>query len=371
MFRVVNQAIVISVLIIQSSCYVYMIQKPRRGAFTQLKQMYSVNLDATWSEEQAEALLSTYNYIFQQTLYTTRNMTPTAWKISEEIQDDVLIESVDNLKNITVSSDVFSVEESSAQNTSEELLYNKRLLRVIAQHITEDWTNIPLIKLLLKNETDRYVIELVLKERYGLSLVRTDTPEIDRIRQKLHKYVGEISILQFTNQELIRLMSIYDKFPKGLHKIPKLKYLLCRQRPPYAGSAWIVADCVEYSKGTFQIKNQKEFQRIMIHEKAHFLWEYALNGKLRKAWSELGGWKKDSTKKFGWTKTKNRKEFVTDYAYSKNPNEDWAESVAYYLIHPNKLRLCSRAKYEFIEQVMHHYNDGSIPFKRLQNLNPL
>ena len=88
--------------------------------------------------------------------------------------------------------------------------------------------------------------------------------------------------------------------------------------------------------------------------------EYALNGKLRKEWSELGGWRKDPNHKYGWSKTKSRKEFVTAYAYSKNPNEDWAESVAYYLFHPNALRSCSLAKYEFIDQVMHMYSEGGV-----------
>ena len=65
---------------------------------------------------------------------------------------------------------------------------------------------------------------------------------------------------------------------------------------------------------------------------------------------------------------KSRKEFVTAYAYSKNPNEDWAESVAYYLFHPNALRSCSLAKYEFIDQAMHMYSEGGVPFKRLEHL---
>ncbi len=370
MHQVIKHAIVLSILIVQSSCYVFLIQNPRKALFSQLQHKYSVNIDATWTEEQARILLNIYESIYQQSSNTTQEITPSVWKISNEtINENVLIETVDNVNHITISSNVFSNGESLTNNTQDEFLYNKRLFQVVAQVITENWTNIDAVKLILKDGTDRYAIELVLKKMYGLSLVLTDTPEAEKIRQKLRKYVGEVEISQFTNQELIRLMSIYDKFPVALHKIPRLKYLLCSQKAPYAGSAWIVADCVEYSKQTFRIKNPKEFQRIILHEKAHFLWEYALNGKLRKAWSELGGWQKDSKNRFGWTKTKSRKEFVTDYAYAKNPNEDWAESIAYYIIHPNKLRLSSNAKYEFIDQVMQLYSDNSIPFKRLQNLN--
>jgi len=370
MIRVIKHAIVLSILIIQSSCYVFLFQNPSKVTFSQLHHKYSVNLDTTWTKEQAEMLLNTYESIYQRSPHATHSMTPSAWKMSnEDIQDDVLIETVDSVKHITISSDVFSNGESLTQNTQDEFLYNKRLFRIVAQVITDDWANIDAVKLILNDGTDRFALELVLKEMYGLSLVRNDTPEADKIRQKLRKYVGEVKISQFTNQELMMLMSIYEKFPVALRRIPRLKYLLRSQQAPYAGSAWIIADCVEYSARTFRIKNQNEFQRVILHEKAHFLWEYALNGKLRKTWSELGGWQKDSTKKYGWTKTKERKEFVTDYAYSKNPNEDWAESVAYYLIHPNKLRLCSLAKYEFIDQAMRMYNDGSLPFKRLKDLN--
>ena len=370
MIRAIKHAIVLSMLIVQSSCYVLLIQNPKKVLFSQLQQKYSVNVEATWSEEQAGMLLNIYESIYQQFSNTTQTIPPSIWKISNEVnQNDVMIETVDNVKNITISNEVFSNGESLTNNTQDEFLYNKRLFQAVARVITENWTKIDAVKLILKNGTDRYAIELVLKDMYGLSLVLMDTLEAEKIRQKLRKYVGEVKISQFTNQELMMLISIYEKFPVALHKIPQLKYLLCSQKAPYAGSAWIVADCVEYTKQTFRIKNQKEFQRVILHEKAHFLWEYALNGKLRKKWSEFGGWRKDSNNRFGWTKTKKRKEFVTDYAYAKNPNEDWAESVAYYIIHPNKLRLSSNVKYEFIDQVMQLYSNGSIPFKRLQNLN--
>lgn len=370
MIRTIKHAIVLLILIVQSSCYVLLIQNPRKTLFSQLQQKYSVNVETTWTEEQAKMLLNTYESIYQQSSDITQTIPASIWKISKEAnQNDIMIETVENIKHITISSDVFSNGESLTNNTQDEFLYNKQLFRAVAQVITENWTKIDAVKLILKDGTDRYAIELVLKEMYGLSLVLTDTPEAEKIRQKLRKYIGEVKISQFTNQELMMLMSIYEKFPIGMHKIPKLKYLLCSQKAPYAGSAWIVADCVEYTKRTFKIKNQKEFQRVILHEKAHFLWEYALNGKLRKEWSEFGGWRKDRNNRFGWTKTKERKEFVTDYAYAKNPNEDWAESVAYYIIYPNKLRLSSNVKYEFIDQVMLLYSDGSIPFKRLQDLN--
>lgn len=84
-------------------------------------------------------------------------------------------------------------------------------------------------------------------------------------------------------------MSVYEKFPIRLHRIPRLRFLFRSEQVLYAGAAWIIADCVEYTGFTFRSKNSNEFQRITIHEKAHFLWEYALNGKPRDEWSKIGG----------------------------------------------------------------------------------
>jgi len=372
--RIFCKIILLIIFIIQIGCSVILFEKPSRETVSQLKQEYAVKLASTWKADQADELLKTFNSIFLNAEDVNKSTTSSVWKISKEVlEEDIYIESVQNMEHVTVSSEVFvskeSNEENSEEGNSQEIvLSNQRLYRVVAQFITKNWTNTPVVKLILGDGTDRNTIELVMKEMYGLSLVRKETPEAQYIGQKLHKYIGKIHLTQIKNKELMKLMSVYDKFPKGLNKIPKLKYLAFSQKAPYAGSAWIVADCVEYADRTFRIKNQNEFQRIIIHEKAHFLWEYALNGKFRKQWSELGGWYKDPNNKNRWLKSKDRKEFVTAYAYSKNPNEDWAESVAYYLIHPEKLRSVSQSKYDFVDRVMQEYSDGRVPFKRLQQL---
>ena len=55
----------------------------------------------------------------------------------------------------------------------------------------------------------------------------------------------------------------------------------------------------------------------------------------------------------GWSTTK-QTEFVSAYAHKKNPNEDMAETISYYIVNPDKLRSRSPAKYEFIQdRVMH------------------
>ena len=353
------------VLIFYLGCHVNLFKIPEQTTLLELKNRYSISVNSSWTDKKPEILLATLDSIYQHDEDQNPTMPPSVWKISDkEMQDDIKIETVNSLKIVTLNPDIFALEESE-----ETLESNKRLFHAIAQFITEDWTNVNAAKLLLKDGSDRSAIELVLREVFGLSIVLKGTPEAEKIAQKLQKYVGDVHISTFKNEELMKLMSIYEIFPVGLHNIPRMKYLLRSQQAPYAGSAWIVADCIEYDARTFRINNQNEFKRIIIHEKAHFLWEYALNGKLRKEWSTFGGWHKDPNNKNRWLKSKSRNEFVTDYAFAKNPNEDWAESVAFYLTRPNKLRTCSIAKYEFIDQVMQQYQEVGEPFKRLQHLD--
>lgn len=360
-----NFLILFFLIISQSGCYLSLLDKPIQKNVSKLKQRYAVNLSTEWTEQQADALLVIFDSIYQSAEDPNPKIKPSVWKLSdEELHDDVEIKSINNLQHVTVNRHIFSEEDSQQVIDS-----NRRFFRVVAHFITGGWTDVQAVSHILQNSTDRYTLELVLKEMYGLSIVQKGTPESEKIAQKLRKYVGEINVTLFTDEELIMLMSVYERFPIGLYKIPRMKYLLRTDFTGYAGSAWIIADCVEYTARTFQGKNNNEFKRIILHEKAHFLWEYALNGKLRKAWWELGGWTKDSKNKNQWLTTKSKNEFVTSYASAKNPNEDWAESVAFYLFKPDKLQACSQAKYDFIESVMQQYMGVGVQFKRLQNLN--
>jgi hypothetical protein len=88
-------------------------------------------------------------------------------------------------------------------------------------------------------------------------------------------------------------------------------------------------------------------QRLVLREKAHFLWEYIFDKSTQDDWATLGGWFKDPTSGSGWSTT-NTTEFVSAYAHLKNPNEDMAESIAFYITNPEALRSRSLRKFEFI-----------------------
>lgn len=365
--QVIKYTLLLTILLLQSGCYLFYFQKPDNITVSQLKQKYAISLDDDWTKTEADELFQTFESLCQQPEKPNHNMNPSVWKISkEDLQEDVHIESVKDLKHVTMSRDVFFAEDSEVKESQEESRSNDRLIRIVAQFLTDNWTDLPAVRRLLKDGTDRYVIELVLKEMHGLSIVRPSTPESIRMEQELRKYGVPFRVSQVTNEELMMLLSMYEKFPKGLHNIGGgLKYLLINQQPSVRGSAWIGKFCVEYTKPVFHLNNRHQFQRIILHEKAHFLWEYTLNWDLRAEWAKIGGWKKDPNNRFGWSNTRSQKEFVTAYARSKNPNEDWSESVAYYLLRPEKLRSCSLDKYEFIDKVMNLYSKGGMPYKRL------
>ena len=75
---------------------------------------------------------------------------------------------------------------------------------------------------------------------------------------------------------------------------------------------------------------------------------------MKQDWIALGGWYENADDTDGWSTTKHT-EFVSAYAHQKNPDEDMAESIAYYIVNPDKLRSRSPAKYStFIQdRVMH------------------
>ena len=64
-------------------------------------------------------------------------------------------------------------------------------------------------------------------------------------------------------------------------------------------------------------------------------------------WIELGGWYEDLRSPSEWFTTK-QTEFVSAYAHAHNPDEDMAESVAFFVINPDKLKSRAIGKYEFV-----------------------
>ena len=121
---------------------------------------------------------------------------------------------------------------------------------------------------------------------------------------------------------------------------------------PSAAIAWTGLNVIEFMSKAFTSSDIHDTRRLILHEKAHFLWAYSFDDNLKNDWIEIGGWYGDPTSASGWSTT-NTTEAVSAYAHLKSPNEDMAESVA--LLNKSRcINVCFNAKFEFIrDRVMH------------------
>ena len=139
-----------------------------------------------------------------------------------------------------------------------------------------------------------------------------------------------------------------------MRAVPGLRYLVRRLdgtpnpwNPTAPAIAWTSTGYIEFMDKAFLSSSVLHTHRLIVHEKAHFLWEHIFDAQLKGDWTELGGWYPDANDPDGWSTTK-QTEFVSAYAHQKNPDEDMAESIAYFIVNPDKLRSRSVAKYEFV-----------------------
>ena len=313
---------------------------PSNNPMSQLEEKYSVYLDSTWTKKDAAALLRTF-----ESISANLNLQFSKWNISDDaLENGIKIESKDRLKFVTISRDVFPVEEAQ-----EVVSPGKHLYYTVVQFITENGTN-------------RSIIELILQKRYGIYVPSYDSSTEDTPNTTSERYsetedtpnTTSERYSNFENGDLMLIISVFEEFPQALHKIPQLKYIVRRiddnedRGISYARTgrgSIVLAESTLKRRGRYNVNNTR---CVIAHEKAHFLWAYVFNHKIRADWAQLGGWYQDSTSESGWSTTKERSEFITDYAYTENPNEDMAESIANYFVYPDKLRFCCPEKYEFI-----------------------
>ncbi len=325
------------------------IQVVSHSASLALIRKYSVYLGTEWNPGHAYRLLQTFESIPQETnnLYAgSPGVASSIWRLSDRhIQDDISVEYRDGQRIVTIAEEAF-VHAAPLLAEIEGVrgrYFSKRLHHAVVRFVTDDGA-------------DRYALERILQERYAVSINIPDYTELTRYTTGEH--AGRFS--EFKNEELIALVSMLEEFPQGMIKTPGLNYLVRRldgtPHPLYPTApavAWPSAGYIEFMESAFKEQGADYIHRLILHEKAHFLWEHLFDEQLRQDWIELGGWFENPDDKDGWSTTK-QVEFVSAYAHGVNPNEDMAESISYYIINPDKLRSRSPAKYEFIQnRIMH------------------
>ncbi|VWU52996.1 sporozoite invasion-associated protein 1, putative, partial [Hepatocystis sp. ex Piliocolobus tephrosceles] len=95
--------------------------------------------------------------------------------------------------------------------------------------------------------------------------------------------------------------------------------------------------------------NYYDISHLFIHEIAHFIYFNTLSGGLKNEWINLGEWYEDENSQTNWA-TKNETQFVSAYAHDKTPEEDFAESIAAFVLNSKLLNSRSEMKYEWIKK---------------------
>ncbi len=314
-----------------------------------LMKRYSVHLGTEWSGAHAYKLLQTLESIPQEK-NSFRDKNPrvpiSLWKLSNNhIHNDIEIEFQGDTKVVTIAAEAFTYANPLLAEIEgvRGRYFSKRLHRAVVRYITD-------------NGADRYALGRILQERYAVSVHVPDYTELTRWTTGEH--AGRFT--EFKNEELMALVSMFEEFPQGMLKTPGLKYIVRRldgtPHPLYPEApavAWPSVGYIEFMESAFKGQGLDYMHRLILHEKAHFLWAHLFDEQLKQDWIELGGWYENPDDKDGWSTTK-QTEFVSAYAHGINPNEDMAESISFYIVRPDKLRSRSPAKYEFIQnRIMH------------------
>ncbi len=310
-----------------------------------LSRRYKVYLSPEWDADKAYLLLlalqdMTYGYGAHSPPWL-RN--PSYWILSDAhvAQDIDLGPDVEvgygSLRTITIASEAFTHAQPFVAKIDgvQGRYFSKRLWRAVLRFATY----IP------GEGIQHRAIDNMLQRYYGVTV---HVPDYEVLTgEPAYKFS------KFTYEEILGIMIMFEEYPSGMHVTPGLKYLIRRAPDPfveYVARANTGKGFIEFTDNAFEDGITHDTQRIILHEKAHFLWSYLFDRQLKADWIELGEWYYEDGR---WLTT-NQTEFVSDYAHGENPNEDMAESIAYYIVTPDKLRSRSPAKYAFIQnRIMH------------------
>ena len=310
----------------------------------------SSNSDIAWDNEKAYAIYQMMKKIPQYVKnaeYDSRSFSN--WMLTDDaIADDIqIITNEDTSRSVNISSAAFDNANPRVATVEGKRgrYFSNRLHNAVVRFVT-------------RNGTDETAIDKIFNERYGVSLT---PPDYSTLTQGTTNEQSD-RFQKFQANELLAIIDMFEEMPSGFHKVQGLNYLIRRingaQHPLYPEApavAWSGAGYIEFMESTFKTFDLEHMHRLIIHEKAHFLYSNVFDEVLLSDWAQLGGWDHSSGdlgnnlyNADGWSTSK-QTEFVSAYAHSKNPNEDMAESISFFIVNPDALRSRAEEKYEFIK----------------------
>ena len=298
--------------------------------------------DASWSQEHAWRLLTTMRSIPQETRdpYGAQSLVASQWLLTpRHLEGDIEVRTDRSSPVVLVSEAAFvhANPRIATVDGKRGTWFSKRLHHALVRYVTDNGRDV-----------DAY--ERIFEERYGLTTEIRDYAALTRWTTG----EGAGRFQRFHPEEIVTLLNMLEEFPSGMRKTPGLTHLVRRldgtpnpRWPEAAALAWDQAGYIEFMDKAFLLSDVDSIHRLVIHEKAHFLWAHVFDQGTRDDWARVGGWYEDPQSPSDWSTTKTT-EFVSAYGHEKNPNEDMAESIAHFIIAPDKLRSRSVAKYEFV-----------------------
>ncbi len=294
---------------------------------------------AKWTSEDAYRLYQTLKKLnFRKYSEGDSVKVKAKWLLTEKFIDrDIDFSTVNGIDIITISRAAFTYATPQVVTVDgvKGKFFSKRLYTALVYYYSDKGIN-----------KDR--IAEIAKSRYGFEFL-APSPFLKTLMNET-----ETNFQEFTSDEKIVILSMFEEFPDAMQRQAELKYMVRRvngqSHPVYPTApaiAWVGNNNIEWMEGAFISQDITYMQRLVLHEKAHFLWEYIFDKSTQDDWASLGGWFKDPTSGSGWSTT-NTTEFVSAYAHLKNPNEDMAESIAFYITNPEAFRSRSIRKFEFV-----------------------
>ena len=301
--------------------------------------------DEVWTPEDAFKLWQSLKELpFETTSLWEEPEVRAVWtKTAGMLEQDVTVTSEEGVDFVTLAEDVFTYASPLVVNfDGVEGRYFSRRLHTALLNVVSDFGQ------------NANIMAQVAHERYGLTFLQPG-PELEALMSETAS-----NFQDFEPWEKVEILTMMEEYPSGMHKQEGLTYLVRRiagQQNPYyplaPAIAWVGMETIEFMGSAFNATLLTYVHRLVLHEKAHFLWEYTFSDELKDDWIELGGWFVDPDSESGWSTTQTT-EFVSAYAHGINPNEDMAESIAYYIENPQVLLTHAPAKYDFIrDRVMH------------------
>ncbi|MCH1575644.1 MAG: hypothetical protein L7S67_05175 [Flavobacteriales bacterium] len=302
--------------------------------------------ELSWTTDDAFKLHETVSSLPYPRVNADENGTPVTavWRLTEDMLDgDYMVETIAGTEVITVAKDAFTYAAPLVVNFDGDQgqFFSRRLFKALLSHLTDEGTQSNLVQSIA---TDRYGVEFMVP-----------SPELEDLMSET-----QTNFQPFPAWEKLQIMGLLEEFPVGMRKQDGLSKLVRRINgqpnpfyPTAPAIAWTGMETIEWMESGFANFSIDYIHRLVLHEKAHFLWEYTFDDDLRSDWTGLGGWFEDPNAPSGWSSTLTT-EFVSAYAHAMNPNEDMAESIAYYISNPLVLSTHAPDKYDFIrDRVMH------------------